>query len=71
MPSVPQIPSEVDSFINQMIGYISLGFGLIAAFSYWPVVKALVVISLALFVFYHGYQLVMFILRKIPLLGID
>lgn len=70
-PSVPEIPANVDSMINQMLGYIATGFGIVSQFCMWDIVKALALISAALFVFYRGYLFVLWILKKIPMVGIE
>lgn len=70
-PSVPQIPANVDSFITQLLGYISAGFGILAQFCFWDIVKDLAVVSLALFIAYRAYQFILWVVKKIPVVGIE
>lgn len=68
---IPQLPAEVHSYISQMFEALVSGASILA--NYVPLSYLLVLfgIILAIDVGINVYHFVMWILRKIPMLGID
>lgn len=71
---IPQLPAEVQSAFDTFLGYVSDAVGLLTFWIPQPVVRligALGAIYLSAYAVYEGYRLVMWVLRKIPVLGIS
>lgn len=68
--NVPGIPDEFLSSINTFIGYFDYAENLIGFFV--PInLSVFFVIWFAIFAVHHAYPFIMWILRKIPFLGIS
>lgn len=67
---IPAAPEQVSTVIDQMIGYLQSGIGLLYIFFNMDLVKIMIPFVLIVANFEEVYKLVMFVLRKIPFLGI-
>ena len=68
--NLPQLPDEVISIIDQLFDILSGSMGLLSIFMDMEMLKILLPILLVVINFDEAYKLTMFILRKIPFLGI-
>lgn len=68
--NLPQLPDEVISIIDQLFDILSGAMGLLSIFMDIDMLKILLPILLIVINFDKAYKLTMFILRKIPFLGI-
>ncbi len=68
--SIPDIPVEMEDSIVEFLGYLSYAENLIAFVL--PInLNPYFTIFFAIFGFTYGYPVIMWILRKIPMLGIQ
>lgn len=68
---LPPFPESVDGYLTDFIGYVEQGRAFINNFIVADLVNVLLGLFIALLLFKVGYKFVMFILRKIPMLGIE
>ena len=68
--NLPQLPDEVMSIIDQLFDILSGAMGLLSVFMDINMLKILLPVLLIVINFDEAYKLTMFILRKIPFLGI-
>lgn len=68
--SLPAFPDEITSVIDELFGYLEGGIGLLSIFLDIHMLKLLLPVLLIVINFDEAYKLTMFILRKIPFLGI-
>lgn len=68
--NLPQLPDSVISVIDQLFDTLSGAMGLLSVFLDIDMLKILLPILLVVINFDEAYKLTMFILRKIPFLGI-
>lgn len=71
IPNLPEFPPEVESIISQVSSYISAGMGIINAYTYGNVIGIMITLTLALWAFYELYIFVMWLLKKVPLAGVE
>lgn len=69
-PSVPAFPADVTSVLDSVKSYVVSGMGILLSFCYADVVIVMLDISITLFVAYEVYTFVMWVVRKIPMLGV-
>lgn len=69
--AIPSMPDSVREFIATALDYISSGMGIVANFVDLPYLLTLFGIVAAVDVGMMIYKLVMWVLRKIPMLGIE
>lgn len=69
--NLPDVPPEIADVINQLFGYMRSGIGLVFLFVPMPLVRILLPLVVVVVNFDKVYKLVMFVLRKIPFLGIE
>lgn len=67
---LPDLPPEVESYIAIMFDYIEGGIGFLFLVFNMDLVKVLLPLVIAVANFDKVYKLVLFVLRKIPFLGI-
>lgn len=67
---LPDFPSSLDSIINQAVNYMVVGFRFIVYFFDKDVLLALIPFVIVLINFDHVYKFTMFIVRKIPFIGV-
>ncbi|XBX10105.1 hypothetical protein QMP26_19870 [Enterocloster clostridioformis] len=69
--NLPDMPSAVTSVIDELFTCIQGGMGIISVFVDMSIVKILLPVLLIVVNFEHVWKFTMFILRKIPFLGIE
>ena len=69
--NIPAAPEEVTTVIDTMITYMRSGIGFLFLFFNMDLVKIMIPFVLIVANFEEVYKLVMFVLRKIPFLGIE
>ena len=68
--NVPELPESVSSVIDELFGYLSGSVGLLSIFIDFSMVRILLPVLVIVIKFDEAWKLTMFILRKIPFLGI-
>lgn len=68
---IPVIPPEVATIIDQIIGYIDAGLGIVDFFCPLNLIMPGINFMIALEAAYVGYRLVVWVISKIPFLGIS
>lgn len=66
----PVVPDGLSEYLDKFIGYLRGGMAFISYFLPMTLVRALITFVIACEVFIFGYHVVMWILKKIPMLGI-
>ena len=69
--SLPDLPPDVKVIIDQVFGYMESGIGFLFLFVDMKLVKVMLPMVIVVANFERVYQLVMYVLRKIPFLGLD
>lgn len=69
--NVVQLPSELGTIISQVVSYLQSGMVIFDWLCPLDMIKPAVVCFLACWGVKHAYDLVMWILRKIPVLGVS
>ena len=69
--NLPQVPPNIQTVIDQFFEYLRSGMGFVYIFFDMSLVKILLPLLIAVINFDKVYKLVMFVLRKIPFLGVD
>lgn len=70
VPDLPQAPEQVQYYINYFFDVLFSGFGLISVFVDWTVFKTILALWFVVFNFEHIYKLIMYVLKKIPFIGV-
>lgn len=65
------IPAEIGALLADIIIWLVKGAGVVAYYTHFPFIMACVTFCCAVEALYFGYKVVMWILRKLPFLGID
>lgn len=68
---IPSLPSEVTGYIDTLFGYLETGASILANYTPLSYLLVLFGIILAVDVAIQIYHFVMWIIRKIPLLGMS
>ena len=68
---IPEFPPELMQVVNSLSQYIQMGIAILSNYCHMSYLLALFGIVLAVDVAILGYRFVMWILRKIPMLGIS
>ena len=68
--NLPDLPDKISSIINQLFNAIEGSLGLLSIFIDFDVLRILLPVLLVVINFDEVYKFVMFIVRKIPFLGI-
>lgn len=68
--SLPDLPADVSSVVEQLFTYLRSGICFVFLFFNMSFVRLLLPLVVAVVNFDKVYKLVMYVLRKIPLLGI-
>ena len=71
LPTLPNIPNQIMTNINGVINLIFDNVNLFGLFIPLNTVKLLVPIFIAGWTFFHLYDLIMWVIEKIPMLNID
>lgn len=61
---------ELTTLVNKLFDYIQAGTGILNFFVPFDVIRPAIDVFLAVWAVEHAYQLVLWVLRKVPLLGI-
>lgn len=69
--SVATLPADVASTVTLALGYLSDGVAIVAGYTHFSYLVALFALSATVETFFFGYHIIMWILRKIPFIGID
>lgn len=69
--NIPQLPEEVHGYIETLLGYIKVGISILANYTHIEFLLVLFGLVLAVDVGIAVYHFVMWVLRKIPMLGIE
>lgn len=69
--SLPQVPSGITTVVDQVFGYMQAGAGVLWFFIPQDLVLLLLPLVIVVANFDHLYKLGMWILRKIPMLGVN
>ena len=69
--SIPSLPSEAQSIIDTTLGNMTSMAGIVGLFIDWDYVIILIPFLIAIINFERIWDFIMFILRKIPFLGIE
>lgn len=68
---LPAMPDAVTSIVDTLFYYMEAGIGIVWLFVSQPLVQLLLPLVIVIHNFDHLYKLGMWILRKIPMVGID
>lgn len=68
--NIPDLPPEISSVVIRIMAYLNAGFRFVLYFFDVNVLIGLLPFVIILINFDHVYKLVMFVVRKIPFLGI-
>ena len=71
LPTLPNIPNQIMRDINGVINLIFDNVGLFGLFIPLNTIKLLVPIFITGWTFFHLYDLIMWVIEKIPMLNID
>ena len=69
--SLPKLPSSVNYYLNQFIEWILGGYNLLCSFIDMNTAKVLIPIVIVIANLDRIWSFIMFILRKIPFIGIE
>lgn len=69
--SLPGMPAEIETVITQFFDYLEAGMCFVFLFFNMTLVKIMLPLLIAVVNFEKIYWLIMFVLRKIPMLGIE
>lgn len=67
----PAVPAELAQIVDQVFDYMKAGMGIINFFCPLNLVAPALVVFLAVFAAYHVYSVTLWVLKKIPVLGIE
>lgn len=71
LPQLPNIPQTILDNINGVVNLIFSNVGLLSLFIPLTTINVLVPIFISGFAFFHLYDLIMWIIEKIPAIDID
>lgn len=69
--NLPSLPADVETVLNQLFSYMESGMCFLFLFFNMSLVKLMLPFVLVVSNFEKVYKLVMYVLRKIPFLGIE
>ena len=68
---IPSLPATVGEYLNTFFEYLTLGASILANYTPFSYLMTLFVIIVGIETSVHVYELVLWILRKIPMIGIS
>lgn len=68
--NLPAASPEISAAFDQFLTYIESGVGFLAFFLPMDLVKVMISVFLLVYAFEHGYFIIMWIIKKIPALGV-
>lgn len=69
--NLPDLPEGIQAIIDRFVDIITSAVGLLSVFVDFNVVKWLIPVAVAVILFDRIWKLIMFILRKIPFVGVQ
>lgn len=69
--NLPDLPDGIQSVLDELVDVLVSAVGLVSVFLDWQVVKWLIPVVLVIANFEKVWNMIMFILRKIPFLGVE
>lgn len=66
----PSVPPELVQIIDQVFGYMRSAMGLFNFFCPLELIRPALAVMVAVWVIEHGYHVLMWVMRKIPLIGV-
>ena len=66
----PAVPAELQSIIDQLFGYMADGMGILNFFCPLSMIRPALAVLVAVWAVEHGYHIVMWVLRKLPFVGV-
>lgn len=66
----PIVPAELVKLVNKLFEYMQVGTGVLNFFVPFDIIRPAIDVFLAVWAIEHVYMLVLWVLRKVPLLGI-
>lgn len=71
LPNIPNVPADVSTAISQFLNLIFDHLGLIGVFVPLHHVYILATLCIVLFTFEYSYYLILWVIKKIPFLGME
>lgn len=68
---IPDLPAEVSTYVNDFLGYLGTGIALLSNYCHLSYLLVLFGLVVAVDVGISLYKFVMWVLKKIPMLGIE
>lgn len=68
---IPDLPTEVNTYISTAIEYIGVGIGIISNYTHLSYLLTLFGVVMAIDVGLWLYKLVMYLVKKVPMLNIN
>ena len=69
--NIPNLPTEVHTYIDTIIEYIGTGIGILSNYCHLSYLLTLFAVVIAVDVGLWLYRLVMFVLKKIPMISVS
>lgn len=69
--NLPVVPAELSEVVSTVLDYVHNAVGLLNLFVPMSVVQPALAVVVAVYVVHHGYTLLVWVLRKIPFVGVD
>lgn len=68
---IPDLPNSVATVIAQGVQYMGMGLGIFAAFTHYQFIMALLAITIIIDAAMLVYKFVVWLIRKIPMAGME
>lgn len=66
----PAVPAELQSIIDQLFGYMADGMGILNFFCPLSMIRPALAVLVAVWAVEHGYHVIIWVLRKLPFVGV-
>lgn len=66
----PIVPAQLTTLVNKLFEYMQVGTGILNFFVPFDVIRPAIDVFLAVWAIEHTYSLVLWVLRKVPILSI-
>lgn len=66
----PVVPAELSQIVTQVFGYMKSGMSIVNFFCPLSLIRPALTVFLAVFAGYHAYLVIMWVLRKLPFVGV-
>lgn len=67
----PAVPAELSALVNQVFSYMKSAMGIINFFVPLSLIAPAIVVFFAVFTIMHSYSLLLWVLKKVPMVGIE